>query len=94
MPVVDQIAGDYQGRVEFIGIAGRSDLAATAARAEMLFSDNIRWGLDESLWDLYGARYQPLTFAITAGGRITDSWYGLREPEAIRETLEVMLAAP
>lgn len=92
MPVVDQVAAEYQGRVEFIAVAGRSDLGATEAMAERLFGPNIKWGLDESIWDLYGARYQPVTVTITADGRVADSWYGAIGAEEIRSVVDGLLA--
>lgn len=91
MPVVDQVAADYQGQVDFVAVAGRSDLDSTAEGAERLFSDNLLWGLDESVWDLYGARYQPVTVAITADGHIAESWYGIIGADEIRKVVDGLL---
>ncbi len=93
MPVVAQVAAEYEGRVDFVAVAGRSDLESTAARAEALFGDALQWGLDDSIWDLYGARYQPITFAITADGRVADTWYGAIGAPDIREVVDGLLAS-
>ena len=86
------MAAEYQGQVDFVAVAGRSDLGSTAAAAERLFSENLKWGLDESIWDLYGARYQPITFAITADGRIAETWYGVIGAPDIRRVIDGLLA--
>ena len=91
MPVVDQVAAEYQGQVDFVAIAGRSDLASTAAEADRLFGDNLIWGLDDSIWDLYGARYQPITFAITADGKIANTWYGIVGANEMRTVIDGLL---
>ena len=66
-------------------------MGSSAAAAEVLFSDNIKWGLDESIWDLYGARYQPITFAITADGHIAETFYGAIGADEIRNVIEGLL---
>jgi hypothetical protein len=91
LPVVDQVAAEYEGKVDFVAVAGRSDLGSSVQAAETLFSDNLMWGLDESIWDLYGARGQPVTVTITADGRIADSWYGVRGAAALREAIDGLL---
>lgn len=91
MPVVAQVAAEYEGRVDFVAVAGRSDLASTEERAEQLFGDALLWGLDDSLWDLYGARYQPITFAITADGRVADTWYGAIGAQEMRSLLDGLI---
>ena len=93
MPVVAQVAAEYEGRVDFVAVAGRSDLASTAAEADALFGDGLKWGLDDSIWDLYGARYQPITFAITADGRVADTWYGALGASEIRTVLDGLLTS-
>ena len=77
MPVVDQIAEDYQDRVRFVAVAGRSDLESSAAAADALFA-NLEWGLDDSVWDLYGVPYQPVTFLITGDDIIFERFDGIR----------------
>lgn len=91
MPVVDQIAADYQGEVVFLGVAGRSSFQATAERAGQWFSERIIWGLDDSIWDLYGVPYQPVTFLITGDDVVVDGWPGALPEEEIRSRLDRLL---
>lgn len=77
--------------MEFVAVAGRSDLESTAAEAEVLFGNALLWGLDDSIWDLYGARYQPITFAITADGRVADAWAGAIGAPEIRKIVDGLL---
>ena len=89
MPVVDAIAPDYEGDVTFLAIAGRSSLDATTVRAaELLQSGVVSWSLDESIWETYQVFGQPVTFAISAGGAVVDSWFGLRDQSEIRTVLD------
>lgn len=68
-------------------MAGRSAFDRTAARAAELFSDNLAWGLDESIWELYGVFGQPYTVVIDQGV-IVDEWFGLRSEDEIRSRLD------
>jgi hypothetical protein len=92
LPVVDQIALDYQDRVRFIAVAGRSDYSSTEKQAEKLFS-HLEWGLGDEVWALYGIPYQPVTILITGGDIVFDTWPGVLSESAIRERLDTMLAA-
>ncbi len=78
--------------MEFVAVAGRSDIDTTAARAEDLFGDALLWGLDDSIWDLYGVPYQPVTFLITGGDTIVDGWPGILEAAQIRSRLDNLVA--
>ena len=91
MPVIDAVAPDYADRVRFIAVAGRSDLAATQARADELLS-NTEWGLDESIWDLYGVRGQPVSFLITGNDVVVGNWFGAAGEDALREALDELVA--
>lgn len=93
MPVVDQIALDYQDRVRFVALAGRSDFESTAARADDLFS-NLEWGLDDSVWDLYEVPYQPVTFLITGDDVIFERFAGVPYgPDELRARIDALLDA-
>lgn len=94
MPVVDTIAADYQGDVTFLAVAGKADMGRTAQRAGELLTDNTLWGLDDSIWDLYGVPGQPATVLIV-DGVIIDTWFGALPEDLIRERLDrlVELAA-
>ena len=68
-------------------MAGRSDYQSTADEAEHLFSANLEWGLDDSIWQLYGIPGQPATVLIK-DGVVVDSWYGALEESQLRERLD------
>jgi hypothetical protein len=70
-------------------VAGRSDYDSTAAGAERLFSDNLAWGLDDSIWQQYGIRGQPAT-VLVKDGVIVDSWFGVLEEPELRNKLDAL----
>ncbi|GMQ94039.1 MAG: hypothetical protein BMS9Abin12_1521 [Acidimicrobiia bacterium] len=85
------MANDYLDEVTFVAIAGRGGLDAARERAETLFSDNVLWGLDDSIWELYGVPGQPASVLVT-DGVIVDVWFGqLAEPE-MRKRLDNLVA--
>ncbi len=92
MPVVAEISKDYEGQVEFVAVAGRAGFDASAARADELFGDALLWGLDDSIWDLYGIPYQPVTVLITGGDVIVDTWAGLLDESDIRSRIDSLVA--
>ncbi len=85
------MAPDYADTVRFIAVAGRSDLDATEARALELLS-NVDWGLDDSIWDLYTVRGQPVSFLVTGSDVIVDNWFGAAGEEALRAALDELVA--
>jgi hypothetical protein len=91
LPVVDRVAGDYQDEVTFLAVAGRSDMAATAERAPELFSDNLKWGLEPVIWDLYGVPGQPATVLITRGV-IVDQWFGALDESELRDRIDRLVS--
>lgn len=92
MPVVAQIADDYTDQVVFLGVAGRAGFDETAARAEELFQDRIMWGLDDSIWDLYGIPYQPVTVLLAGNDVVVDSWPGILDEAEIRQRIDTLIA--
>ena len=94
MPVVDTVAADYQGDVTFLAVAGKADMDRTAQRADELLTGNVLWGLDDSIWDLYGVPGQPATVLIV-DGVIVDQWFGALPEDTLRERVDrlVELAA-
>ncbi len=88
--MIDAVASDYQDTIEFIAVAGRSDLEPTAARAAELLSDNVSWGLDESIWDLYEILGQPASVMITGDDVIVEGWYGALGEGALRERFDLL----
>jgi hypothetical protein len=92
LPVVAEISEDYENEVAFVGVAGRSGFDATAERADQLFGDALLWGLDDSIWDLYGVPYQPVTVLITGNDVEVMRWPGLLEESEIRARLDQLVA--
>jgi hypothetical protein len=91
LPVVDEVANDYVDDVTFLAIAGRGDLGATREEAARLFSDNLKWGLDDSIWDLYGVPGQPASILI-ANGVVIDGWFGALDPAELRSRLDNLIS--
>ena len=91
MPVVDAVEPDYADTVQFIAVAGQAGFTETKARADELLS-NTAWGLDESIWDLYGVRGQPVSFLITGSDVVVGNWFGAAGEEALREALDELVA--
>lgn len=88
--MIDAVASDYQDTIKFVAVAGRSDLEPTAQRAEELLTDNVVWGFDESIWDLYEIFGQPASIMITGDDIIVEGWYGALGEEGLREKLDLL----
>ncbi|NNK92673.1 MAG: hypothetical protein HKO87_09595 [Acidimicrobiia bacterium] len=91
MPVVDDVAGRYQGQVDFLAVAGRSDLSQTAEQADKLL-ETVPWGLDDSIWELFGDPYQPYTVLITADGKVFDAWFGALDEAELSNRIDSLLS--
>ncbi len=97
MPVVDQLAAEYEGRVTFVAPAWKGTLEDTTARAaEILPSGAVKWGLDaeEQIFAAYGVPYQPMTFLISADKQVVDTWSGIRSEEELRAALDRLIDVP
>jgi len=92
LPVVDAVSNDYLDEVAFVAIAGRGELGKTTEVATGLFSENLSWGLDDSVWDLYGVRGQPTSLLVDQGV-VVDFWFGAIGDAAIRERFDNALGA-
>jgi hypothetical protein len=88
--VIDAVASDYQDTITFVAVAGRSDLEPTARRAEELLTDNVAWGLDESVWGLYEILGQPASVMITGDDIIVEVWYGALGEEELRKKFDLL----
>lgn len=77
----------------FLAVAGRAGFDETAQRAAGLFSDRLLWGLDDSIWDLYGIPYQPVTLLISGNDVIVDTWAGALGEDELRSRIDQFLAA-
>ena len=73
-------------------MAGRSDFESTAGVAEDLLSDNVRWGLDESIWDLYDIIGQPASVMVTGDNIIVDAWYGGLSEDDLRAKFDYLVS--
>lgn len=91
MPVIDRVAADFLDDVAFVAVAGRADLARTAARAPELFSDNLIWGLGEDVWNLYGIPGQPASVMV-AHGVVVDQWFGAIGESELRSRLDRLVS--
>ena len=91
MPVIDEVANDYLDDFEFVAIAWKASLEKTRERAESLFSDNLKWGLDEDVFELYGVPGQPASVIVTRGV-IVDAWFGAIGEDELRRRLDAVVA--
>jgi hypothetical protein len=95
LPVVDELAAEYAGDVEFIAVAWKATFEKTADRAAQLMpSGSMRWGLDEDeqVFGLYGVPYQPWTVLISGNDVEVDRWPGARSEAEIRQALDDLIA--
>jgi hypothetical protein len=90
LPVVDKVAAKYQDEVTFVAVAGRGDVTKAAAAADLLFGKNLKWGYDDSIWDLYGVPGQPATVLITQGV-VVDMWFGETSAAFLNERIDNLL---
>jgi hypothetical protein len=65
-------------------------LEPTAARADELLSDNVAWGLDDAIWELYDIFGQPASVMITGDDIIVDSWYGALGESELRSRFDLL----
>ncbi len=84
------MATKHQDDVTFLAVAGRGVMAKTAEAADDLFSDNLMWGLDDNIWDLYGVPGQPATILITRGV-VVDMWFGETSAAFLTERIDNLL---
>lgn len=92
MPVVAEVAQQYDDQVAFLAVAGRSDYDSTAQGAAQLFGDALQWGLGDDVWDLYGVRYQPVTVLLAGNDVIVDSWPGALSADEISARIDNLIA--
>lgn len=90
LPSIDAVASDYQDSITVVAVAGYGDLAATESRAAELLTDNVVWGFDEPLWELFGVRGQPTTFMISGDDIIVDAWSGMKGEKQLREKFQLL----
>lgn len=71
-------------------MAGYGELDATETRAAELLTDNVAWGLDQSLWDAFGVYGQPTSFMISGDDIVVDAWSGMIGEKQLREKFETL----
>jgi len=91
LPVIDRVARDYQDTIVFVAIAGRGELEATRKGAKDLFTDNLLWGMDDSIWGLYGVPGQPASILVI-DDVIVDLWFGELPEAEMRKRLDALVA--
>jgi hypothetical protein len=94
LPVVDNLASEYRGEVEFIAVAYASTFDRTAVGAARLMpSGAIRWGLDaeDSVRGIYGISGQPWTVLISSSGQEVERWAGARAADEIKASLDALI---
>ena len=90
---MNQISADYEGEVSFVAVAGRSSLGSSAAYADRVLDQNMLWGYDDDLWELYEVRGQPTTFLITADNKVYQGpLFRLGDESGIRAAIDDLLA--
>ena len=93
MPVIDAVASDYQDRIAFVAVAGRSSEAASRERVGVWFDPaRILWGYDDDLWALYSVFGQPTTVLISSDDVIVGGWAGALTEDELREQLDELAA--
>ncbi len=85
------MASDYLEDVAFVAVAGRGDIEASREEAGRSFSDNLMWGLDDSIWGLYGIPGQPASVLIT-DGVVVDAWFGAIGEQELRNRLDNLVS--
>lgn len=94
LAVVDRLAAEFSDRVEFVAVAGDSELEATRRQADRLFvSGLVKWGVDpdREIFDLYDIPYPPVTVLIADDGTVVDAWDGLRPETELRLAIESLI---
>lgn len=95
MPVIDELAAEYQDRVAFVAPAWKADLSATSRRADQLLrSGAVKWGLDErqQIFSAYGIGYQPVTVLIGADKTIVNKLFGAQGAATFRSAIDELLS--
>ncbi|MCY3538363.1 MAG: hypothetical protein F4Y75_02940 [Acidimicrobiia bacterium] len=93
MPVVDNLALEYQGQIDVVGVAWASSYEETAEVAQRLLpSGATRWLLDEddSIFGAFEVGYQPAG-VLAANGVIVERWSGAKGEQGLREAFDQVL---
>jgi hypothetical protein len=96
LPVVDEIAKEYEGEVRFISVAWKGSLDETRERAgQLLTSGLVTWGLDDTgdFFSAWGVPYQPETVLLTGDDIEFDRWPGVLGEEELRSRIDALVQA-
>jgi hypothetical protein len=87
--VIDAVASDYQDRIAFVAVAGRSSESASRTRVGVWFDPaRILWGYSDEIWGLFGVPGQPRTILISGDDVIVGGWFGAKSEEELRSELD------
>ena len=97
--MVNRVTAEVAEEVNFLAIAGRSDLKRSEAAASQNLSDHVLWGYDEDLWEQLGIFGQPVTLLINADGTYAGDCdspgsctiRGFGGEDGVRENLSLLL---
>ena len=93
---LDQLAGEFQGRVAFLGVTGTQDTAA--AIATYLDAHAVPYAValdgDGQAWLKYAAHEPPLIALVSKGGRLLAGWTGDVDMAMLRQKLVEQAGAP
>lgn len=94
LSVVDRLAAEYSDRVDFVALAGDSELEPTRRQADrLLVSGQVKWGVDpdREIFDLYDVPFPPVTVLIAEDGSVVEAWDGLRPESELRSAIESLI---
>ncbi len=88
-PEMAEVAAEYAGRVEVLGVAGRGEVEAMQVFVAETGTGGFRHLVDEdgSLWNRFGVITQP-AFVFVAGSGTTDSFAGSLGGDQLRAVVE------
>lgn len=87
------VAAEYEGRVNFVGIAGSGNADSRAAFVEDTGTGDIPHvaDVDGAIWVEFGVTYQPAFAFIDDSGEI-EAFVASFSPDELRERAEALLA--
>lgn len=87
--MIDAVASEYQDRITFLAVAGRSSEAASRARVGVWFDPaRILWAYSDETWRLFAVPGQPRTILISSDDVIVGGWFGTLDEAELRAELD------
>lgn len=92
-PEVVEAAGEFEGSVEVIGVAGRGDIAAMEEFVEQTGTGGLDHVVDDdgSIWTQFGVAAQP-AFAFIDGDGEVDVFVGTLGSDGLNERMQALAA--